>query len=274
MKTRVITGIVLVALISAVIWLGGWWLRGVALFLMLMSMHEMYAAYRKKGLRPVPVGLALAPLLLLCALILPEDRVMEAAVSLTALLTAVGVGAIVLRGQVDGARLQATLLPLIYPGVFYILLFDLTFAGAGMPLTLLFVLLFLVPSMNDCFALFTGMACGKHKLSPQISPKKTIEGSIGGLAAAVVFAMLLPRLVCLFYGADASALAPMWYYALFGLMAGVLSQIGDLAASLVKRDCGIKDFGKIFPGHGGVMDRLDGILFATLACHLFFRVMG
>lgn len=274
MKTRVITGAVLVALISAVIWLGGWWLRGVALFLMLMSMHEMYAAYRKKGLRPVPVGLALAPLLLLCALILPEDRVMEAAVSLTALLTAVGVGAIVLRGQVDGARLQATLLPLIYPGVFYILLFDLTFAGAGMPLTLLFVLLFLVPSMNDCFALFTGMACGKHKLSPHISPKKTIEGSVGGLASAVVFAMLLPRLVCFLYGADASALAPMWYYALFGLMAGVLSQIGDLAASLVKRDCGVKDFGKIFPGHGGVMDRLDGILFATLACHLFFRVMG
>ena len=147
---------------------------------------------------------------------------MEAAVSLTALLTAVGVGAIVLRGQVDGARLQATLLPLIYPGVFYILLFDLTFAGAGMPLTLLFVLLFLVPSMNDCFALFTGMACGKHKLSPHISPKKTIEGSVGGLVAAVVFAMLLPRLVCLFYGADASALAPMWYYALLASWPGRL----------------------------------------------------
>ena len=132
--------------------------------------------------------------------------------------------------------------------MFYILLFDLTFAGAGMPLTLLFVLLFLVPSMNDCFALFTGMACGKHKLSPQISPKKTIEGSVGGLVAAVVFAVLLPSLVCLCYGADASALAPLWYYALFGLMAGALAQIGDLAASLVKRDCGIKDFGKIFPG--------------------------
>ena len=57
-------------------------------------------------------------------------------------------------------------------------------------------------------------------------------------------------------------------------MAGALSQIGDLAASLVKRDCGVKDFGKIFPGHGGVMDRLDGILFATLACHVFFRVIG
>ena len=234
----------------------------------------MYAAYRFKGLRPVPVGLAFAPLLLFCALVLPGDRVMEAAVSLMALLAAAGVAVIVLRGNVDGPRLQATLLPLIYPGVFYILLFDLTFAGEGMRLTLLFVLLFLVPSVNDCFALFTGMACGKHKLSPHISPKKTIEGSVGGLAAAVVFAMLLPRLVCFLYGADASVLAPMWYYALFGLMAGALSQIGDLAASLVKRDCGVKDFGKIFPGHGGVMDRLDGILFATLACHVFFRVIG
>ena len=274
MKTRVVTGVTLVALIFAVIWLGGWWLRGVALLLMLLSMHEMYAAYRQKGLHPVPVGLALAPLLLLSALLLPEDRAMEAAVMLLALLAAVGVGAIVLRGQVDGARLQATLLPLIYPGVFYILLFDLTFAGEGMPLTLLFVLLFLVPSMNDCFALFTGMACGRHKLSPQISPKKTIEGSVGGLVAAVVFAVLLPRLVCLLYGAGASALEPAWYYALFGLMAGALAQIGDLAASLVKRDCGVKDFGKIFPGHGGVMDRLDGILFATLACYVFFRMMG
>lgn len=274
MKTRVVTGVVLVVLISLVIWLGGWWLRGVALLLMLLSMHEMYAAYRFKGLRPVPVGLAFAPLLLFCALVLPGDRVMEAAVSLMALLAAAGVAVIVLRGNVDGPRLQATLLPLIYPGVFYILLFDLTFAGEGMRLTLLFVLLFLVPSVNDCFALFTGMACGKHKLSPHISPKKTIEGSVGGLAAAVVFAMLLPRLVCFLYGADASVLAPMWYYALFGLMAGALSQIGDLAASLVKRDCGVKDFGKIFPGHGGVMDRLDGILFATLACHVFFRVIG
>ena len=274
MKTRIITGVVLVLLISAVIWLGGWWLRGVALLLLLLSMHEMYAAYRHKGMRPIPVGMGLAPLLLLSALLLPGDRMMEAAVGATALLAAVGVGVIVLRGRVDGARMQATLLPLIYPGVFYILLFDLTGAAEGMECTLLFVLLFLVPSLNDCFALFTGMACGKHKLSPEISPKKTIEGSIGGLVAAVASAVGLPFLVCALYGADRSVLAPVWYYALFGLLAGALSQIGDLAASLVKRDCGVKDFGKIFPGHGGVMDRLDGILFATLACHVFFRTMG
>lgn len=274
MKTRVITGIVLIALVSAAIMLGGWWLRGVVLLLMLLSMHEMYAALRRKGTRPLPVGMGLAPLLLLCALLLPQGELMEAAVAGTAFLTAVGVGAIVLRGAVDGPRMQATLLPLIYPGVFYILMFDLTYAGEGMPRTLLFVLLFLVPSMNDCFALFTGMACGRHKLSAQISPKKTVEGSVGGLAAAVAFAVGLPFLVRALYGADAAALAPAWYYALFGLLAGALSQIGDLAASLVKRDCGIKDFGKIFPGHGGVMDRLDGILFATLACHVFFRMMG
>ena len=234
---------------------------------------RLYAAYRQKGLHPVPVGLALAPLLLLSALLLPEDRAMEAAVMLLALLAAVGVGAIVLRGQVDGARLQATLLPLIYPGVFYILLFDLTFAGEGMPLTLLFVLLFLVPSMNDCFALFTGMACGRHKLSPQISPKKTIEGCVGraGRGGGFRRAAAQARLPALWRGrfrAQARVvLRALWPYG--------RSACADRRSGRVARQARLRrqDFGKIFPGHGGVMDRLDGILFATLACYVFFRMM-
>lgn len=274
MRTRVITGVLLIALIAALIALGGWWLRGAILLLLLLSEHEVYAAFRHKGLRPVPVGLLLAPALLVCCLLLPQERLMEASVACVALLAAAGIAAIVLGGRVDGARLQASLFPLIYPGVFYVLMLDLLRVQQGMEQVLTFVLLFLVPSMNDCFALFTGMAFGKHKLSPQISPKKTVEGSVGGLIAAVIFAVALTYIVQAIYGANAVSLRPAWYYALFGLAAGALSQIGDLAASLVKRDCGVKDFGKIFPGHGGVMDRLDGILFASLACHVFFRMMG
>ena len=269
MKTRVITGVVLVALISAVIWLGGWWLRGVALLLMLLSMHEMYAAYRHKGLRPVPVGLALAPLLLPCALFMPGGRMMEAALMLLALLAAVGVGAIVLRGNVDGARLQATLLPLVYPGVFYILLFDLTNVGAGMPLTLLFVLLFLVPSMNDCFALFTGMACGKRKLSPQISPKKTVEGFVGGLLLAIGGAVLAAWIYRYFWLENVTM-----HYLLVLLLAAIcapLSVLGDLFASIIKRQNGAKDYGHLFPGHGGVMDRFDSLIFVAPVTYLFIQ---
>ena len=69
-------------------------------------------------------------------------------------------------------------------------------------------------------------------------------------------------------------LPPLWAFAILGLVAGALSQIGDLVASLVKRHCGVKDFGTIFPGHGGMMDRMDGILFCGVACYLFFRLAG
>ena len=129
------------------------------------------------------------------------------------------------------------------------------------------------------FALLVGVRFGKHRLSPQISPKKSVEGSIAGLAASVLFAVLVPALA----NAAASAwpqcnpagavLPPLWAFALLGLIAGALSQVGDLVASLIKH-CGIKDFGTIFPGHGGMMDRMDGILFCGVACYLFFRAAG
>ena len=72
----------------------------------------------------------------------------------------------------------------------------------------------------------------------------------------------------------ASPLPPLWAFGILGLIAGGLSQIGDLVASLVKRHCGIKDFGTIFPGHGGMLDRMDGILFCGVACYVFFKIYG
>ncbi len=274
MKTRVITGVVLVALISLVIWLGGWWLRGVALLLMLLSMHEMYAAYRFKGLRPCPWGWRFAPLLLFCTLVLPGDRVMEAAVSIMALLAAVGVAVIVLRGNVDGPRLQATLLPLIYPGVFYILLFDLSCAGEGMRLTLLFVLLFLVPLGQRLLCplyrhgLRQAQALAAHQPQKDHRGQRRRPGGCGGVrhAAAQVRVPALRR-----GRLRARARVVLRAFRPYGRGACAGGRPGRVPGQARLR---IKDFGKIFPGHGGVMDRLDGILFATLACHMFFRVMG
>ena len=141
---------------------------------------------------------------------------------------------------------------------------------------------FFLASINDVFALFTGMALGKHKLSPEISPKKTIEGSIGGLIASAVFAMLVAWLLDWAQAAgvaqalrigEAEAEFSILGFAMMGVFAGALSQIGDLTASLVKRHCGVKDYGTIFPGHGGIMDRFDGILFCGAVCAVFFQIM-
>lgn len=118
---------------------------------------------------------------------------------------------------------------------------------------------FLVPSFADTFAFFVGSLLKGPKLCPSISPNKTISGAIGGIiggmAAAIIIwtvsAVLLDRIV------------PQWYFFLIaGGIAAVATEFGDLVESVVKRKLGIKDMGKILPGHGGIMDRIDGISFA------------
>ncbi len=116
----------------------------------------------------------------------------------------------------------------------------------------------------DTFAYFTGLLIGHHKLAPELSPKKTVEGSIGGLVGAVV-GMLIYGLIL-----KKAGLGPNFpLLAVSGLLGGVLAQIGDLSMSMIKRERNIKDFGSVFPGHGGVMDRFDSILFTAP----FFEIM-
>ena len=114
------------------------------------------------------------------------------------------------------------------------------------------------PECSDTFAYFGGTFLGKHKLCPTISPKKTVEGAvfalIGGIAFGVVMIFLQKS-----WGADVS---PVVLLSL-GLGCGILSQFGDLFASTLKRWAGVKDFSSIFPGHGGIIDRIDSILFCS-----------
>ena len=128
-----------------------------------------------------------------------------------------------------------------------------------------FILLsFGIPLMGDTFALFIGRKWGKRPFSPRVSPNKTLEGALGGLLGSIVFALGLHLIYAIF-----TDVPPIWHPAVVGLIGGILGQIGDLFASLEKRHCGIKDFGHLFPGHGGMMDRLDSVFFATLAVYLY-----
>ena len=111
---------------------------------------------------------------------------------------------------------------------------------------------------GDIAAIFAGRAFGKRLLMPKVSPKKTVEGSIANLAAAVLTAWLLGRLLGL---PDARSLGA-------GLAAGTLGQAGDLFESWLKRRAGVKDSGTLLPGHGGVLDRIDSVLFAAPAVAL------
>lgn len=119
--------------------------------------------------------------------------------------------------------------------------------------------------ITDIFAYFTGMLCGKHKLIPAVSPKKTIEGAIGGTLFCVAFFVGYGALINHYTVADKSLVL----IGFAGLLAAIVSQIGDLSMSVIKRTYGIKDYGTIFPGHGGVLDRFDSILAVAIAMALF-----
>ncbi|MBQ3534598.1 MAG: phosphatidate cytidylyltransferase [Clostridia bacterium] len=118
----------------------------------------------------------------------------------------------------------------------------------------------------DSFALFTGMLFGKHKLAPYVSPKKTIEGSVGGLVWATIACVLYVVIVNSCFGLDLE----IWPAILFGVVGSTAGQIGDLSLSVIKRGAGIKDYGNLFPGHGGVWDRFDSILFAAPLFELLY----
>lgn len=123
----------------------------------------------------------------------------------------------------------------------------------------LFFLIFISAWATDIFAYFVGFLFGKHKLCPAISPKKTIEGSVGGVVFTIIayigYAIVLTKAF------DVNV--NYFTLVLLGLLASAICQFGDLSASLIKRHYGVKDYGKILPGHGGIMDRFDSILFVA-----------
>ena len=133
----------------------------------------------------------------------------------------------------------------------------------------LYLVCFIGAWMTDIFAYFCGMLFGrggKHKLIPDVSPKKTVEGSIGGIVfctlSLVLFGFIIDRIAPQFQ-------ANLLIFALAGVFVSVVAQIGDLSMSVIKRTYGIKDYGKLFPGHGGVLDRFDSVIAVSIVLLVF-----
>ena len=122
---------------------------------------------------------------------------------------------------------------------------------------------------TDIFAYFVGVLTGKHKLCPRISPKKTIEGAVGGFFGAIVCAVCFGLVMQYAFKFNVNYVNLL----ILGAISGVLSEIGDLAASMIKRQYAIKDYGHLLPGHGGIMDRLDSIIFIAPLVYYFVNYL-
>lgn len=129
-------------------------------------------------------------------------------------------------------------------------------------------LVFLGAFASDTFAFLVGKKFGKTKLCPDISPNKTVEGSIGGIVGVIVSYAILTYIGNTWLNLDLNYL----YMVIAGVIAGIAGQFGDLSASAIKRYCGVKDFGNLIPGHGGILDRFDSILFVAPVIYMFLKV--
>ncbi|MEK6608304.1 MAG: phosphatidate cytidylyltransferase [Myxococcota bacterium] len=162
--------------------------------------------------------------------------------------------------QLVGARVGVTLLGVLYVGL---LLTPVALLGRRADASGWLVLALSLTFLGDTGAYFAGRALGRHKLLPEVSPKKTVEGALGGLCAAI----------------GATVVAKLWYMPelawrdclLLAVPAGALAQLGDLCESMIKRGAGVKDSGWILPGHGGMLDRIDGLLFSAPYVYLYSR---
>ena len=128
---------------------------------------------------------------------------------------------------------------------------------------------FIISFSADSGAYFVGRALGKHKLAPVISPNKTVEGALGGVASAVVLMLLYGLILDKSFGFDVI----YWYGIIYGVLGALISMLGDLSFSVIKRQVNIKDYGNLIPGHGGVLDRFDSMMLVAPLVELLLRML-
>lgn len=267
----------------ALVWAGGMLLAAVLVLVALGATDEFYAMARKKGLVPLRwIGLSGVVLLIAAVAVEPRLQVLTSVGWMAATgMALLALAAVIWRPGPAGPAMASagvTLLGFIYGGgtlAFALLLRSLPEGVGGGPLGVrwegAFVLMFplIVTWMGDSCAYFAGRRFGRRKLIPAVSPKKTVEGGIGGLVGAVGTAALLHLLVL--STIPGLGLTLHWVLVI-GFILGCTAQVGDLAESVLKREAGVKDSGSLLPGHGGILDRFDAILFNVPLCWVLFEI--
>jgi phosphatidate cytidylyltransferase len=260
--TRIIVGLFLVALLAVVLYFGGVLQCIVYSLAAIVSVYEMGYVIRAKGYDP---SLLAAYLFAASFYAVNEYFGMFPMLFILASCIVFSIVERILSKTRSTEDCFFALLTYIYPLLFYIFMVLVsTFKDKALRLTAM-LLMFAGPLMGDTMAYFVGVLIGKHKLCPSISPKKTVEGSIAGVLGGLMGGALVFILQRFWNG----------YFNIIqlcavGLLCGMLGQIGDLFASSIKRWAGVKDFGTIFPGHGGMMDRLDSVLFCAPIIFVYF----
>ena len=259
---RILSAAVGILYIFFMLYIGGWFFKVSVLIMALILMHEFYHAFIRKGYKPV---MWLGYLFILLLFYSNFISLRYNTLVLTAVAILAGLIIPIFHQKINIMDILTTIFAAFYPGMMIFFLIPLAFQANPYGMNLL-ILTFMVTWSTDTFAYLFGSRFGKNKLCPSISPNKTIEGGLGGLIGSI--------LVGIIFGIALSRSLKLdidWYhFGIIGFLGGVLSQLGDLCASSIKRFCGVKDFGKFLPGHGGLLDRFDSLLFTIPVIYLYY----
>ncbi len=265
---RLLTAVVGIPIVVTVLWFGGWWSFAAATFVAAWGIYELYTMMVHEGYRPLLLlSLVFSLLFLVAAMLSQTVRLPLLEIGISAVLL-ISFPVLFIRKKLEGAMLDwsLTLVIAVYIGWPMSLLLVLRGYQIGLSAGLwwLFTVFGCIWGC-DTGAFFAGHFFGKHKLAPQISPGKTWEGVVGGLLASILAAVICTVL----------PLKVPWYLAIvLGLLTGAAGILGDLTESLIKRQTHVKDSGQFLPGHGGILDRIDSLLFGVLVIYIFAQLIG
>ena len=248
--TRLISGVVLVAIALVTIGLGNWVLFPTLLLVSLIGARELYQAMKvsKKGFSLLELGGYAGIILYYLGMVFLEEKFHLAAI-LAGLVILMFI--YVFRyPEYHAHQVMAAFFGIVYVGVMLSCVYQARMLPGG---HFHVWLIFLCSWGCDTCAYCAGMLFGKHKMAPVLSPKKSVEGAVGGVAGAVLLGVIFA----------AVTKGPAAEYAAICGAGALISMVGDLAASAVKRNMEIKDYGKLIPGHGGILDRFDSVIFTA-----------
>jgi phosphatidate cytidylyltransferase len=265
---RILFALGAIPVILGAVWIGDWALAALLAIASALAAWEFYRIAEKLGTRPMArAGIALAAVLPLAIharyLGLPVNAVVS--IPFAAVLVLALLGGVIFARGVTGRPLESvslTAFGIAYTGAMLSFGYALRYheyAVGRIAGTLLLMFALVLVWISDTAAYAVGRALGKRKLIPAVSPGKTVAGAVGALVTCAAASWALVRFVLVPYGQ--LGLRPI-HAVLFGIAISVATQLGDLAESLMKREAGVKDSSHIIPGHGGVLDRIDGMLFA------------
>ncbi len=263
-KTRLISGIVLVAIAVLVIPLGGWPLTALLAAVSVIGMSELFQIEQMQTAAPaVTAYLGACVYYVLCML-----GASAPAQGMVLALTVIAVLAVYVFAfpKFKARQVITAVFGLIYVAVFLSFVLKLRNMDGG---AYLVWLIFLASWGADTCAYCVGMLFGKHKMTPVLSPKKSVEGAVGG----VIGAALLGALYGVIFGEKLQMARPVLDLVILCAGGALISMVGDLAASGIKRDHGIKDYGKLIPGHGGILDRFDSVILVAPVIYYLAQIL-